>query len=106
MATATEIAALIAYVGGRTTTDDTFAGEKYDEAERLVARYIGDYRPHVPDAVYDQAVLEVGAKLWARKSAPNGSYQYIEDGVAISVPKDPMVTAGPILDRFLPGGFA
>jgi hypothetical protein len=106
MATPTQVAALIAYVGGRTGPDDVFAEAKYDEASALVDQYVG-VDNYVPAAVLDQAVLEVASKLWVRRSAPLGQAQYDTiDGAPILTPRDPMVTVYPTLDRFLPGGFA
>jgi hypothetical protein len=105
MATSAQIAALISYVGARAAADDSFAGAKYDEAFALVDAYVGTN--YVPPIIKEQATLEVAAKLWVRKSAPLGVAQFDTlDGSPIPTPRDPMVTAYPILDRFLPGGFA
>ena len=105
MATVDQIADLIAYVGGRPTVDDAFAGSKYDEARALVDAYIGD--ESVPTAISGPAVLEVAAKLWARRGAANGTVQYdTMDASPMPTPRDPMVTVYPVLARFLSGGFA
>jgi hypothetical protein len=105
MATSAQIASLIAYVGARDSADDMFAGAKYDEAFALVDAYVSTN--YVPPIVKEQAVLEVAAKLWVRKSAPLGVAQFDTlDGSPIPTPRDPMVTVYPTLDRFLPGGFS
>lgn len=105
MATDAEKTALIAYVGA-SASDATFAGQKVDEAWALVRRHMGDYASQVPAAIQQSAMYECAAKLWARKGAPNGQDSYLMDGTPMPIPRDPMVTAYPILDPFLPGGFA
>lgn len=107
MATSSQVAALISYVGGRAGVDDTFAASKYDEADQLVRNYCGAEVFDVPEVVLSSQVLEVAAKLWARRGASNGATNYATiDGTPMPTPRDPMVTAYPVLDRFLSGGFA
>lgn len=104
MATADGPSALLAYVGAG-PQDAEFAADKHAEALALVTAYVGTAT--VPPAVLDQAVLEVGSKLWARRSAPQGVAQYDTLGAAPAMAaKDPMVTVYPTLNRFLGGGFA
>lgn len=94
---------LLEYVGGSPAADEAFAKRKYDEAHALVVAYIGD--AEVPAHVVAEAVLEVGAKLWARKDAPNAREQYGDGGAPpVVAPKDPMVTVYPTLDRWVIGG--
>ena len=107
MASVEQVAALIAHVGGRATVDDAFAGAKWDEASALVRAYMGNEGNRVPAAIRTSATLEVAAKLWARRGAPNGSANFVTiDGAPVRAPLDPMVTAYPILGPFLSGGFA
>ncbi|GAA4627274.1 hypothetical protein [Cellulomonas oligotrophica] len=109
MPTPEQIAALIEYVGAHDSeADEALAGRKYDEAAALVDRYIGAGYAHlVPATVRDEQVLEVASKLWQRRLAPNGDATYNTlDGAPTPAPRDPMAAAYPVLDRFLPGGFA
>lgn len=100
--------ALIAYVGGIVGTDGALAESAYEQASALVAEYVGtDALATIPAAILDGAILEVGSKLWARRNAPMGTIQVDTiDGTPIPTPRDPMTTVYPVLDRFLPGGFA
>lgn len=104
MATTDGAAALLAYVGA-SDADMAFATAKHAEALALVTAYVGSAT--VPPAVLDQAVLEVGSKLWARKSAPQGAAQYDTLGSAPAMtPRDPLVTVYPTLARFIGAPFA
>lgn len=108
MASPDQIAALVRYVGGTAGVDDEQAEAAYDQASALVVQYVGtDAMATVPTLILDGAVLEVASKMWARRNAPMGTIQVdVIDGQAIPTPRDPMTTVYPILDRFLPGGFA
>ena len=107
MASVEQVAALIAYVGGRPSADDAFAGRKYDEAHAILTGYLDAEAHRVPAAVFNEQVLEVASKLWARKGAPNGQANYgTLDGTPMPAPRDPMVTTYPVLAPFLSGGFA
>lgn len=70
-----------------------------DTAIDLVAKYCGDAQ--VPDIVRQSAQLEAGLKLIARRQAPNGAWSD-GTGAAIYAPRNVMITAGPLLDPYLP----
>lgn len=96
---------LIHYVGGNEATDATFATEKVAEATELISGYIG--RCAVPGPVLRGAVLEVGSKLWSRRSAGGNEAQFDTiEGAPVMPARDPMVTVYATLDRYLSGGFA
>ncbi|MEV0890311.1 hypothetical protein [Promicromonospora sp. NPDC050262] len=109
-------ARVLAYVGATAAPDDaTFAAEKYLEAHALVVQLLlaadgtdlFDKLPeHVQTDVLPQQVLEVASKLWLRRNAPNGQMQYDMGGTTVLAPLDPLVTVRPLLEPFLPGGFA
>lgn len=91
------------YVGSG-STDDNFVQTCYDEAETLVADFIG--LSVVPEPIIARAVLEVGSELFHRRNAPNGVAQFASyDGQAIRVARDPMVAAYPLLARYMVVGF-
>lgn len=71
-----------------------------ETATSLVTAYIGT--AEVPANVLDSALLEVGAKLYARKGS-TGGYTAGETTAAPSVlvARDPMVTVYPTLNPFL-----
>lgn len=93
---------------GRTAgdaADADYATSVAQEANDLVAAYVGAHE--VPDAVGRRARLEVASELYHRRSAPNGIAQFATpDGSPVRVARDPMLGAYPLLDRYLPGGFA
>ena len=97
---------LKAYVGSTAAVDDSFVESCWDEASELVAAYVGG--TVVPGFVMDRAILEVGAELFHRRSAPGGITQFatLEGPSPVRMARDPMLGAYPILDRYLPGGFA
>lgn len=96
---------LISYVGGNEATDAEFAAAKVNEASELVERYID--KADVPEPVLRGAVLEVGSKLWNRRSAGGNEAQIDTlEGAPVMPAKDPMVTVYATLDRYLSGGFA
>ena len=98
------------YVGA--TPGDAFVATCWDEAYELVTQYVGTdpvtAEPRaIPPATLRRACLEVGSELFHRQKAPNGVAQFATmDASPIRVARDPMVGAYPILNRFLPGGFA
>lgn len=98
--------AVAEYVGDR--SNGNFAAECAEQAVSLVARYLGTRAESVPVSVVRRAQLEVASELFYRKDAPNGITQFAtpDGGTGIRVARDPMLGAYPILDRFLPGGFA
>lgn len=97
------------YVGA---PGDAFVATCWEEAVELVNQYVGIDRltaaPRViPETVRTRACLEVGSELFHRRNAPNGVAQFATLGDApVRVARDPMLGAYPILNRFLPGGFA
>lgn len=96
---------LLAYVRGN-ASDAAFAVSCTAEAAALVERYVGTRA--VPDAILDRAVLEVGAELFHRRSAPNGVQQFgtVEGAPVVRVNRDPMVAGYPILRPFVGVGLA
>lgn len=104
------------YVGATDDPDDVaFAKAKYLEAHALVVQLLlaedgtdlFDKMPAtVQTDVLPQQVLEVASKLWSRRNAPNGQVQYDMGGTTMLAPLDPLVTVRPLLEPFLPGGFA
>lgn len=105
------VAKLTAYVksgaGSVSTADQAFIEDCLDEAIAMVDNRCGTAVSLVPMAVLHRAYIELGSELYNRKSAPNGISQFAAaDGSAIRVARDPMVSVEPILQRFLPGGFA
>lgn len=102
---------LLEYVGGKAGKDEARAASCYVQALALVNRYIRD----VVEAGLDEedieaitgTVYEVGSKLWQRRNAPNGQDPYGDlGGTGGLAPKDPMVTAYPVLNRYVPPGLA
>lgn len=83
--------------------DETFLEELAQTAIALVEGYVGE--ASVPAPVVKQACLEVGAKLYQRRSAPMGDYGEAGGyGGSSLAPKDPMITAYPLLNRFIVQG--
>ena len=96
-------AEVVAYVG--VGADNAIASACLTEAVALVVHYVGP--SGVPLEIMNRAVLEVSAELYHKRKAPNGIAQYATpDAQPVRVARDPMVAAYPILNRFLPGGFA
>ena len=90
------------YVGA-ISDDEDFLTTCHTTATALVSAYVGT--TEVPEAVIDSAVLEVGSKLFARRQAPNLHAMGETFGASgVLVAKDPMVTAYPILNRYVTAG--
>ena len=90
------------YVGAA-DVDEAFLTTCLGTAEALVAEYVDE--AEVPADVVASAVLEVGSKLFARRQAPN--LHAMGDTLGASgalVAKDPLVTAYPILNRYVTAG--
>lgn len=100
---------LLAYLGG-STGDVALAQAKVAEAVALLTVYAGSAAPHIPDPVWVGAVLEVGSKLYNRRSAAAsaGTAGYGDAGELVPpLPaKDPLVTVHATLAPYLPGPFA
>lgn len=103
-------AGLLVYVGAKLGQEgvDEFADQCWDEADALVTAYISEANlDAVPEEIIGRATLEVGAELFHRKNTKNGLSQFATaDGQAVRIARDPMVAAYPLLNRYLPGGFA
>ena len=91
------------------------AKAKYLEAHALIVQLLvaedgtdlfDTLPPKVQTDVLPQQVLEVASKLWLRRNAPNGQAEYDFGGTTAPAPLDPLVTVRPLLEPFLPGGFA
>lgn len=95
---------LARYVG---SSRHDFMETCWAEGASMVDGYIGSYAQRVPAAVRERAILEVGAELFHRRQAPGGITQFAaEGGAPVRMARDPMLGAYPLLNRFLPGGFA
>lgn len=90
------------YVNDLGTSSQTFLEECVRTATALVDTYIG--AAVVPADVKKAAVLEVGSKLYQRRNAPDGSYSDPTLTPAPLAARDPMVTAYPILNRYIVAG--
>lgn len=90
------------YVNDHGTASEEFLRTCLDTATTLVDTYIGSAT--VPAAVKESAVLEVGSKLYQRRNAPDGSYSDPTLTPTPMVARDPMVTAYPILNRYIVAG--
>lgn len=112
-------ARVLKYVGATADAvpeDTAFAAEKYLEAHALVSGLLltadgQDLYPTMPPKVQTdvlpQQVLEAASKLWMRRNAANGQVQYdLSGGTSALAPLDPLVTVRPVLEPYLPGGFA
>lgn len=111
-------ARVLKYVGAdadAVPADAEFAEEKYLEAHALVSGLLltvdgQDLYPTMPPEVQTdvlpQQVLEAASKLWMRRNAANGQVQYDLGGTTALAPLDPLVTVRPVLEPYLPGGFA
>lgn len=84
--------------------DDDFLSDLVDAATALVDTYTGETT--IPAAVVQQAYLETGAKLYQRRNAPMGDYGEAGGygGQMRLAPKDPMITAYPLLNRYMVKG--
>ena len=103
---------LAAYVNPDTVRDGedpeepgAFVEACHKRATLLVGAYVG--RAKVPTEVLDEAVLEVGSELYARRKAPGGVAQFGQfDAAPVYTTRDPMVRTYPLLDQFVPRGLA
>jgi hypothetical protein len=99
---------LESYVGAD-SSDSAYVEQCWAEALSLVSVYVGTITPVVaiPTEILDRAALEVGSELYHRRQAPNGVSQFASfDGAPIRVARDPMLSAYPILQRYLGLGVA
>jgi hypothetical protein len=99
---AAQQSALIAYVG-MLETERAYTLTCAAEARGLVLDYVGT-STRVSDVKINRAMLEVGADLYSRKQSRGGSSGY--EGVemqSMTIPKDPLRMAYPLLRPDLPG---
>ncbi len=62
---------------------------------------------HLPVATATRCTLDAADRLHALENAPGGQAQYDTlDAAPIGISRDPLIACYPILDRYLPGGFA
>lgn len=99
------------YVGAQKAKDRVNASRRLAEARAAVGSYLVDSRADldaIPDPIYESAVFEVGSKLWGRQRDQTGAgAQFGEVGrQALPIPRDPLVTARPLLAPYVAGGFA
>lgn len=90
------------YVNDRGSASQSFLTECLTTATALVATYLGGAT--VPEGVVRSATLEVASKLYQRRNAPNGTYDDPALGSSPLVARDPMITAYPMLNRYLVAG--
>ena len=70
-------------------------------AEDLVDRFIGDVED-VPAAIRTRAIMECGAELYNRRSAPGGIAQFATfDAAPMRIARDSMVRAYDLLSPFV-----
>jgi hypothetical protein len=115
MATPAQIALLRARLKSGTSSgglSDTELGLLYDQADELVRQYCKgpddeDYYTRVPEATATRCTLDAADRLHALEVAPSGQAQYDTlDATPIGISRDPLIAVYPIIDRYLPGGFA
>lgn len=87
-------------------SDLTIVKDVRKEAEALVERYIRDYE--VPEVIQDRAVKELGAELFAKRSATGGVVNFAtgSDAAPIRLARDPMTPVYPLLEPFVTPGIA
>ncbi|NQW90278.1 hypothetical protein HQQ88_08220 [Curtobacterium sp. VKM Ac-2861] len=84
---------------------DAFVESCVQRAAALVSAYVG--AAAVPDVILDEAVLEVGSELYARRKAPGGVAQFGQfESAPVFTARDPLVRTYPLLDQFVPRGLA
>lgn len=83
-----------------------YLAECWENGVALVANYIGS--TVVPRPLLRRACLVVASELYHQASAPGGVMQQFLDVGAqpVRMARNPMVGAYPLLDPFMPGGFA
>lgn len=99
--------ALRNYVNAPATneTSNDFVEACWDQAVALIDRHVRDNT--IPPNILDRARIEVGADLYYRKASKNGIVTANgADVTPIRINKDPMAPAYPLLDPYLPAGFA
>lgn len=87
--------------------DSEFVQQCTDTATGMVERRIGEI--DVPEAVRDQAILEVAANLYQRRQSAAGTRSFTDPEMLGNPHRpalDPMTPAGPILQPYLGPGIA
>ncbi|WP_455952502.1 hypothetical protein [Arcanobacterium haemolyticum] len=74
------------------------------DAAKLVGDYIG--AAPVPESIAVLAAVEVGRELFTRLGAPGGIYSPFADSAPVRLARDPLKAAYPLLQCYMPGGFA
>jgi hypothetical protein len=96
-------AALAARPGAKDTPEDTL--KRCATAWDLIANHIGT--AYIPDGVLDEAIYLTVSEMDTRRKSPGGVFAvYGDQEGAVRLSGDPLKMAYPILDPFLPGGFA
>lgn len=112
------------YVGDDGTAPEGYVATCAREAISLVGSYVGAtpvsapygfepdgwgaYGGGIPVEILKRAILEVGAELYHRRTAPSGIRNFATEfgGSPVRLARDPMVAAYPILAPYVKGGFA
>lgn len=100
----TDAEALAVYVGDTKESSSAYVEQCAAEARRMVEDHTGT--AEVPPEILNRAVLEVGAELYHRKTAPSGMKQFATEfgGSPVRIARDPMVAARPLLAPYVPAG--
>lgn len=94
---------LTTYVGAQIggVDEEYIHNHCWDPAVELVDRFIGDVDT-VPAAIRTRAIMECGAELYNRRSAPGGIAQFATfDAAPMRIAKDSMVRAYDLLAPFV-----
>lgn len=86
------------------TPHDSSVSQCAADAAQLVGDYIGANK--VPESIALLAAVEVARELHTRLSAPGGVLSPFAEATPIRLARDPMKAAYPLLNPYLPGGFA
>lgn len=91
------------------TPEDQFFLACWATAVQLVQAHCGlSGYERLPEAIKTRAVLECGAELYHRRSAPSGlQSQFLGmEGNSVRLARDPMTGAKTLLAPYISGGFA
>lgn len=106
--TADQLAKLARHVGDGGSQHTEALTDVWTEAAALVDKYVGTARDAVPGPIWERAIIETASELYHRRNAPGGVLAQFSElgGSTVRLARDPMLGAYPLLDRWLPGGFA
>ena len=90
------------YVNDKGSASQEFLTQCLTTAVDLVTAYVGDRV--VPVSVLRSATLEVGSKVYERRNSGAGDPYGDPSGGTRLAAKDPLVTAYPLLNRYLVAG--